>query len=412
MTTRARVDTQNGRLASIDCLRGVAVLAVLMHHVFRMSFPEKSMFWIQLWVDKSDLGVRGVVLFFVISGFCIHMPWARRKAAGEARHVSFLAFWKRRLWRLYPPYFFVLTGGMVLILLLAAIGKSGAVTPDYFPHEPKRLVNDYIFHVFMLHGFHPEFDGAGGSPAFWTLAREEYLYLLYFGLLFFRTRWNVWVSTFVALVSGIGFRLLMAWLVGEHTPGFSLVTSSALVLWIQWALGMLAVEGAVGLVKLPPWTKQLWLVPVWIGVAMYADGHVITLSPVCWGMAFFTLINWAVSKELSGRWLVARGTEWLRRTGIVSYSIYLTHWAAVWMAFIVLRVVFQRGAMTPNVPEYFGQLAWLTAVGYGSGWAYFYLVERHFLNKREGVDAAESFAFANHETRRPVWFSNNRADVP
>ena len=71
---------RNERLPSIDCLRGVAVLLVLMHHVFRMSFPEKSLFWIQEWVNTADLGVRGVALFFVISGFCIHMPWARRKA--------------------------------------------------------------------------------------------------------------------------------------------------------------------------------------------------------------------------------------------------------------------------------------------------------------------------------------------
>ncbi|HUK36329.1 MAG TPA: hypothetical protein VLV86_20575, partial [Vicinamibacterales bacterium] len=77
------------------------------------------------------------------------------------------------------------------------------------------------------------------------------------------------------------------------------------------------------------------------------------------------------------------GLEWLRRTGRISYSIYLTHWAAVWLAFIVLRVVFGRGALTPNMPEYFAQLAFLFAVGYGTGWAYFQLVERHFLNKTE-----------------------------
>src|SRR5262249_20277933 len=158
------------------------------------------------------------------------------------------------------------------------------------------------------------------------------------------------MSTFMALVAGIGFRMLMAAVMGEGTYGWSLVTSSALVLWIQWALGMLAVEGALGLVRLPSWTRQLALVPVWIGLAVYADVHVLTLSPLCWGMSFFTLINWAVTKDLRGRWPLVRGVEWLRRTGIISYSIYLTHWPAVWLSFMVLRVVFGRAALTPNIP--------------------------------------------------------------
>ena len=378
-----------GRLASIDCLRGLAVIAVLMHHVFRMSFPEKSLFWIQLWVDKTNLGVRGVALFFVISGFCIHMPWAKRKAAGGSSHVGFLHFWRRRLWRLYPPYFVALTGGLFLVLFLALIGKSGAVTPDYFPHEPQRLVNDYVLHLLMLHGFHPEFDGAGSNPPFWTLAREEYLYLLYFALLFWRTRWSAWLSTFAALVAGLGFRTLMAVVMGEGTYGWSLVTSSALVLWIQWALGMLAVEGALGLVRLPSWTRQLALVPVWIGIAAYADVRVGTLSPLCWGMAFFTLVNWAATKDLAGRWPLTWGAEWLRRTGVISYSIYLTHWPAVWGAFLILRVVFGRGAMTPNIPEYFAQLVFMTGFGYGAGWMFFQLVERHFLNVRADADVPD-----------------------
>ncbi|HUK36747.1 MAG TPA: acyltransferase, partial [Vicinamibacterales bacterium] len=285
-----------GRLASIDCLRGLAVLLVLVHHVFRMSFPEKSLFWIQIWVGATDPGVRGVVLFFVISGFCIHMPWARRKTAGESSHIDFIRFWKRRLWRLYPPYFFALTGGLFLILFLALIGKYGAVTPDYFPHQPQRIVYDYVAHLLMLHGFHPEFDGAGSNPAFWTLAREEYLYLLYFLLLFVRIRSNAWMSTFAALAAGIGFRTLMAAIMGEHAYGFSLVSSSAIVLWIEWALGMLAVEGALGLVDLPKWTRQLALVPVWIVIAAIADVRAATLSPLCWGMSFFTLINWAAAR--------------------------------------------------------------------------------------------------------------------
>ena len=46
----------------------------------------------------------GIYLFFVISGFCIHLFWAKARAAGvEKPVIDFFTFWKRRVRRLYPP---------------------------------------------------------------------------------------------------------------------------------------------------------------------------------------------------------------------------------------------------------------------------------------------------------------------
>ena len=58
MTSASELQTSS-RLASIDCLRGLAVLLVLMHHVIRMSFPEKSLFWLQVRVAELDPGEIG-----------------------------------------------------------------------------------------------------------------------------------------------------------------------------------------------------------------------------------------------------------------------------------------------------------------------------------------------------------------
>ena len=52
--------------------------------------------------------------FFVISGFCIHLGWARQEAQAGGATTDFFAFWRRRIRRLYPPYLVVL--GLYLLV--------------------------------------------------------------------------------------------------------------------------------------------------------------------------------------------------------------------------------------------------------------------------------------------------------
>src|SRR5215217_6024249 len=112
------------RLRGIDALRGVAALGVVLYHAVDQSkdVPSTSLFQYPLRVIQfaSSLGYIGVFLFFVISGFCIHLQWARAKAAGMEPEVRFGPFWKRRIRRLYPPY--IITLLLFLLLMAGTVG--------------------------------------------------------------------------------------------------------------------------------------------------------------------------------------------------------------------------------------------------------------------------------------------------
>src|SRR5262249_16992608 len=117
----------------------------------------------------------GVFLFFVISGFCIHLQWARAQTEGDAQTPSFVGFWKRRVRRLYPPYLFTLA--LFLLMMAFTVGIDAS----------RFFLYDLSMHLLMLHNLDPQ-TCYSLNGVFWTLAIEEQLYLCYFVLLLARRK--------------------------------------------------------------------------------------------------------------------------------------------------------------------------------------------------------------------------------
>src|SRR5215831_1484464 len=181
-------------------------MAVLLYHAIDHRPDPPVSTWFRPVYSILMHGHLGVPLFFVISGFCIHLRWAKNAAKSGTEHkLDFASFWKRRLHRLYPPYFVALCLTMLLVLAAYFLHKDFPILTLY-PNPRLRWIGiDFIFHVTMLHGLHPILDRAGGNPVYWTLAREEYFYLMYFGLLAWRRRWGMLSSLVMVFVTGLIF---------------------------------------------------------------------------------------------------------------------------------------------------------------------------------------------------------------
>lgn len=324
-----QLEKVGGRLIGIDALRGIAALGVVLYHTVgpHLTLAPGLGNWIGLPIQVLfSYGYSGVFLFFVISGFCIHLKWARAKAEGNDYKINFRAFWKRRLRRLYPPYLFALA-----LYLIIAASTSGIDITHFF-------VYDIVMHVLMLHNLDPH-TCYSINGVFWTLAIEEQLYLAYFLLLFVRIRWGWMKALLVCAAARIGWFLLSYFAYRAYRIGVP-VPEAAASHWMTWALGAISVEAAMGLIKLPSWTRNIWVgaasLLVAIGLShglpiIDQEGlvhHVgwFVLHPA-WGFAFFVLINWIVAAE--ARWREAeRMPDMIARMawiGVFSYSLYLTH---------------------------------------------------------------------------------------
>src|SRR3977135_1994598 len=183
-----------GRLASIDALRGLAALGVVLYHtvdVTRDGVPQNFLRWPLLFVHSlPSLVCVCVFLFFVISGFCIHLQWARARTSGKPHEIHFIPFWKRRIRRLYPAYLIALSLYLVMSALSTGLKLTGI------------LGYDAVMHLLMLHNLDPK-TAYSINSVFWTLAIEEQLYLAYFLLLFLRTRFG-WGPPLIVCIAGRG----------------------------------------------------------------------------------------------------------------------------------------------------------------------------------------------------------------
>src|SRR5215510_12447337 len=372
-----RVQTNLGRMFSLDAMRGAAALAVVTYHALGLA-PQTAFSGWEWWLPQIVSGLvhfafAGIYLFFVISGFCIHLYWAKARTAGiETPVINFFYFWKRRVRRLYPPYF----AALALYLCYLAYKTPVHVTGFY--------LWDVLLHLFMLHNLDLRTTYTING-ALWTLAIEEQLYLAYFLLLFLRIRYG-WTRTLL-----LCFSARLVWLIMGHALSASLgiyipVTEAAATNWFIWALGALSVEAALGITKLPRWCFRLPVAGLVLGCAMGLaqflpmldqNGWVHDvgwlLTHPAWGVGFFILVNYAVAAEQ--RWRLKsspmpRLIPALASVGLISYSLYLTHSFVLmhwyWFGFTRLHILtISLLIMTPLTVAF--------------AWLFFRICERPFM---------------------------------
>jgi peptidoglycan/LPS O-acetylase OafA/YrhL len=325
-------ETRIGRMLTLDAMRGGAALAVVTYHALGVA-PQTAWSGWEWWLPQITaytvhFAYAGIYLFFVISGFCIHLFWARAKAAGvHTPVISFFTFWKRRVRRLYPPYF----AALALYLGYLAYKTPVEVTGFY--------VWDVVLHLFMLHNLDPR-TAYTINGAFWTLAIEEQLYLAYFLLLFLRIRYGWTITLLLCFSARIVWVILGRYL--SHSHGIDIpLGEAAATNWFIWALGALSVEAALGIIRLPAWCYRTVAIALSLGCAMglaeilpmvdqkgwVHDIGWMVMHPA-WGVGFFILVNKAVQAEQNWRVTLSRVPHLitvLAPIGLMSYSLYLIH---------------------------------------------------------------------------------------
>jgi peptidoglycan/LPS O-acetylase OafA/YrhL len=313
--SHASSDTSmNRHIDFLDPLRGIAILLVFAYHSLGVAYGRDQLPWGHwfrsfnaphsfLLLLPATFGWAGVAIFFVISGFCIHLSFSRSPQWS-------LFFW-RRFFRIYPVY-------LVSLLFFA------------FAFPPTRLhslswpsLDPLVSHLFLFHNLGKWIYAINSS--YWSIALEVQLYAIYPILIALTTRIG-WGRSLVAIaVIEIALRLALgaSWIVGgKGIPNY--LGASPLVYWFSWALGAYVAERYIrGAIRAIP-NYSLYA----IGVAALACSF---FKPLYF-MSFllFALLTAGVMTTClhTGKLqfpLPAALRTHLQNVGIWSYSLYLWH---------------------------------------------------------------------------------------
>lgn len=288
---------QTNRLHNIQALRGIAALFVAFSHLFIMEQKYSDDQILGVWIE---LGMVGVDLFFVISGFImVHVAWNFRRGLGAVAEFIFA-----RAGRIYPLYWLVsLATFLVWMWKPEIVFSSSAGSPDFL--KSFLLLPDVTF-PFLAIG--------------WTLIHEVFFYLIFAMALLLKPKWMLpfLIGWTVVLTIGIFNNLtdlspLMGILFNPLSFEFLL---GAFAAWILKTYNARLVRSALGLGLL------LSAMALFYSYA-YHCGMPSTFSDraLYFGLPATLIVYGMAGIERDGK----KWSKKMSRLGDWSYSLYLTH---------------------------------------------------------------------------------------
>ena len=332
MTGLPNIKESARRIDFIDYARGIAILSVFLYHCLASSYGHCTLKWERLFRSFSDpasfivllplhFGWLGVPVFFVLSGFCIHMSFQQ-----QGREWG--SFFIRRFFRLYPAYL----AALLLFMLL-------------YSNKGHDLWLQFKSHALLIHNYNPQ-TYYGINSSFWSIAVEVQLYLLYPLLLALVAKFG-WKSTLLFLgvgecfihgweatyqtllgISGydypVLFHKLLPYFDYVETPGLTFLSASPLAYWFSWSLGAFIADAflrnqPIPLAKTSP---VLWASLI---VAAYFLRPLYPFTFSLCAILAATVIGKCLSGTMPRLQVSNLLLEQLRRIGVYSYSIYLLH---------------------------------------------------------------------------------------
>jgi peptidoglycan/LPS O-acetylase OafA/YrhL len=312
------ISASSSRIGSLDGLRGLAALWVLVGHAMLLTG------WHLPLIGDPDLGVD---LFIMLSGFLMVFHYQLRENKEPWGDVStWSSFWTRRFFRIAPLYYVMLA----IAIALGPLIFESRMTIDHFlnvtPQMPERYLDgsleNILLHVSFLFGLSPGHAFRTPLPD-WSISLEMQFYAVLPFLMLFVQRLG-WLRASIGIVV-LGVAIATA----VRVAGVNFPMPAFLPLKMHvFAAGML-LAGALNARReraLLHYALALAFVAIPIGGGMTVLREIVRLGLVT---AFFALIFHAhLPRQLANplnRISEFMGNRFCHELGELSFGAYLIH---------------------------------------------------------------------------------------
>ncbi len=204
-TTDYDADIFPRRYDFLDGIRGLSILLVVIFHIWQQSWMWPTFYIGNITINLNHFalaGFMGVEALFVLSGFCLFLPYAKACFTGKEYKVRPWTFYKKRLLRIVPSYF-------ISIALLLVFDKSVYIGTGV------EFVQNLLGHLLFVENMMTPFGGSYINVVYWSLAVEMQFYIL-FPLIAGLMRRHPHLTMLVVALIGNGYRAYILLNKAEH----------------------------------------------------------------------------------------------------------------------------------------------------------------------------------------------------
>lgn len=324
-TQRTTFMKSASHFAWIDFLRGISAIGIVLFHV-RI---ELWVGWVAISTQPDSFSIfdraaallsiplpflrSAVMLFFLVSGFCIHYPYA-----GADRILELKSYSIRRFLRIYPPYLAVVGIGFLIEWFLTY----------YFSQEVSSKAK-FLETIVLIQNYGSDAGQLYSNISLWSIPIEVELYLAYLLFYWISIRCGIKWSMFCSGIVSVGSLLV---LLGHNLQNYNNNPAGYVgnfgIYWIIWCAGALLAQWTKR-DQLPKWSSWLWIVMVLtfiIGMLVYFLKLYIGIQDLVWAGFYFTVMLWGLTHKDSLKFLNTRVGKVFLFLGLISYSLYLIHY--------------------------------------------------------------------------------------
>lgn len=383
---------RSGHLDFVTGLRGLAAFFVLLSHVWYEIWPAVAPPYgygrhpegvTALLTGWLYYGHFGVVVFIVLSGFCLMLPVLGNGGYLRGGAAGFLA---RRAWRILPPYY----AAMILALLMIWLW-IGTRTGTQWDISIPVTSTGILSHLLLLQDV---VEPTQINYVFWSIAVEVHLYLLFPALVWSWRRFGAMRTTAAACAVVYGVILLL------EAADWREVPPAFVGLCAYFLFGMAAADrfvrmrsdGGDGL----PWSRISLALTASVVILCaawgreVAESHFAILDTLC-ALATVGLLLAAGRPGAGQRLRRALGSARLVWLGTFSYSLYLMHAP-------ILHLVWTTTIdpwFAADGAQFLALLLLGVPAGVAGAWLFFLAFERPFLAKAVKPAVAQVIGTAN-----------------